>query len=374
MSSENIHMKKNGVITSELLQKEVFAEIIATMSDGVMLIDNAGTITLHNSALSNILEVSPTDLINKGWAEIFLLNEKNLEFNDMVIEVIQKDLYYHHKQVNYYTPDDRKKTLLVTSSLLGKHENNGENEELLVVVQDITELTTLMERNIELYKERIESLENLSKSVAHIIRNPLMAIGGMVDRVLKKGSNQPWVDEYLHRVLLDCQRLENVVKAVKDFASVSIVKFEDIALPDLCAELFSEQEPVFSKTGLRLITEAPEDQTEPLLVKGKRDLLKQALCIILDNAREASPEHGSVYLRLLSETSNIRIEIADMGDGINPEDMQFIFDPFNSSKASGVGMNLAIAKRIVQAHNGLLEAGNRPEGGAVFSLILPKSG
>ena len=374
MSSENIQMKKSGVITSELLQKEVFAEIIATMSDGVMLIDNAGTITLHNSALSNILEISPTDLIDKGWAELFLLNEKNLEFNDMVIEVIQKDLYYHHKQVNYYTPDERKKTLLVTSSLLGKSENSSESEELLVVVQDVTELTDLMERNIELYKERIESLENLSKSVAHIIRNPLMAIGGMVDRVLKKGANQPWVDDYLKRVLLDCQRLENVVKAVNDFASVSIAKFEDISLGELCAGLFSEQEPVFVKNGLRLIMDVPEDQTGPFWVKGKRDLLEKALGIILDNAREASPEHGSVYLRLLSEPSSYRIEIADRGAGMDPENMQFIFDPFNSSKASGIGMNLAIAKRIAQAHNGILEAKNRSKGGAEFSLILPKKG
>jgi signal transduction histidine kinase len=109
-------------------------------------------------------------------------------------------------------------------------------------------------------------------------------------------------------------------------------------------------------------------------------MLRQTLLNLLRNAAESIPEESlrrSVFLDVQSETDSTRrqwivIEIRDTGSGIAPHELKKIFIPFFTTKAEGHGVGLALSHRVISQHGGTLTAHNHVEGGAVFTIRLPK--
>src|SRR6185437_14284940 len=91
------------------------------------------------------------------------------------------------------------------------------------------------------------------------------------------------------------------------------------------------------------------------------------------NARDAMGAGGSLDVRTWSEVGGVRIEVADSGPGIAPENLHRIYDPFFTTKAArkGTGLGLSVTYGIIQEHNGSIEVSNRPSGGARFRIDLP---
>jgi signal transduction histidine kinase len=125
------------------------------------------------------------------------------------------------------------------------------------------------------------------------------------------------------------------------------------------------------------------DNTEPqsLEIRADERMLRQALLNLLRNAAEAIPEdkaEPSVRVNCSRERDRggkewAVVQIKDTGEGIPPTDLQRIFIPFFTTKATGHGVGLALAHRVITEHGGTLTASNAPEGGAVFTIKLPLS-
>jgi two-component system NtrC family sensor kinase len=110
------------------------------------------------------------------------------------------------------------------------------------------------------------------------------------------------------------------------------------------------------------------------LIYCSENQIKQACVAILVNASEAVSDNGEIIFRTLNpDPDTIRIEIADNGSGIRPEDLPHIFEPFFSAKnkSSGIGLGLAIAHGIVLSHKGKIEVDSRLGKGTVLSITLP---
>jgi signal transduction histidine kinase len=102
--------------------------------------------------------------------------------------------------------------------------------------------------------------------------------------------------------------------------------------------------------------------------------VKQALLNIYMNARHAMGEEGQIAVTCEIDPDHrrkVRLKIRDTGPGIPPNAMDHMFEPFYTSRDGGTGLGLAITRRIIEAHDGTIEAANAEEGGAVFTIRLP---
>jgi signal transduction histidine kinase len=127
-------------------------------------------------------------------------------------------------------------------------------------------------------------------------------------------------------------------------------------------------EPTFAEKGVRLVANVPDD---PVFVVADHDGLKQLVLNLLINAHEATPADGTVMVEVRSESDEAVLIVADTGDGIPPEMLDRIFEPFVTTKPWGTGLGLAISAGMAAMHGGTLRASNIRAGGAQFTLSLP---
>lgn len=110
-------------------------------------------------------------------------------------------------------------------------------------------------------------------------------------------------------------------------------------------------------------------------VHAARVELQQVLVNLVLNAvqamRDTPPGLRQIEIETRGDTGNVMLSIRDRGHGIPPERLGNVFEPFYTTKSSGLGMGLAICRRLIEAHGGRIEAGNHEDGGAVFSFSLP---
>ncbi len=118
----------------------------------------------------------------------------------------------------------------------------------------------------------------------------------------------------------------------------------------------------------------------PIMTVGDAARLQQVVWNLLENAIKFSPGGGLVHVSVVREHESVEISVADDGPGVDPVFLPFVFDEFRQADESmtrshgGLGLGLAIARRIVQEHGGTITGSNRPEGGALFTVRLPVDG
>jgi signal transduction histidine kinase len=109
-------------------------------------------------------------------------------------------------------------------------------------------------------------------------------------------------------------------------------------------------------------------------IEGDPELLNQVLMNILLNAIQVMPDGGSLKVFTEEGENYIALAICDQGSGIDPENIEKIFDPFFSTKDKGTGLGLTIAHKIMQSHNGFIKADKNEHTGSTFRLYFPKKG
>jgi signal transduction histidine kinase len=150
------------------------------------------------------------------------------------------------------------------------------------------------------------------------------------------------------------------------------LRHEPVVLDELVLEVVRELRPLAA--GIALMPQIAEQ----IEVLGDRDRLKQALLNVVVNALQHTPLGGSVHVALDRAGEQVRLCISDTGAGIEPEDLQRIFDRFyrvdkaRSRGTGGAGLGLAIVKWIVEAHGGSVEVVSAPGQGSKFILTLPQ--
>jgi signal transduction histidine kinase len=221
--------------------------------------------------------------------------------------------------------------------------------------------------------EKMAALGEMAASVAHDIRNPLVSIGGFTRRLKKMLPDDNRGRKYAEIIIQEVDRLEWTLDNVMSYArSYGIVDMKQVQLYSLlseCAELFSEN---FKKKKVTLKRQFEREIPEVSLDERQ---IKQAVINILFNAGEAVPENSEVRLSAhLQETdhgSYVIIRVSDEGEGIDPQNLDRVFQPFFTTKGTGTGLGLAIAQRAVSGHGGEIRVDNRYGEGVTFSICLP---
>jgi signal transduction histidine kinase len=234
----------------------------------------------------------------------------------------------------------------------------------------LVESRQLMER-----QEKLASLGLLAAGVAHEIRNPLTAIKAWLylqQKHLKTGT-----PEFAEADLIgeEINRLERIVKDFLQFARPSDPKFAVVSAEQLLMGAHTLLEPEFEKTGIKLKL----GEVVPAEVHVDPQQIKQVLINLIHNAADSIQDTGTVTLRARTsekwlhhrQTKVVILEIIDTGEGIPAEVEKRLFDPFFTTKATGTGLGLPIAARIMEKNQGALQYQTQMDNGTTFGIILP---
>ncbi|MBI2853839.1 MAG: hypothetical protein HYX87_02835 [Chloroflexi bacterium] len=211
-------------------------------------------------------------------------------------------------------------------------------------------------------------------SVSHELRTPLTALQGHLEVFLLKPSLSPEVRDGLERMLKETRRLVRMVKDLLlnvQLESNPVFVSEEVNLRGLFDEVFGDMW-VLAK-GLDFNLTALED----VIVCGDRDLLKQMMLNIVDNAIKFTPQGGRIELRLDRHNGSAVLEVSDTGSGIPREEIPHVTEAFYKSdisrKSAGEGsrLGLSIVKQIVGLHGGQLDIQSRERAGTVVKVRLP---
>jgi len=215
--------------------------------------------------------------------------------------------------------------------------------------------------------EKMAAVGRLAASVAHEVNNPLQAIALHLQLVADATSSET-SQEQLEIVQHELDRIADIVKRLLDFQRSKHGQPSIQSLPILLDDVLILAGKQLQQAGIAL-TFTLDEKLPSVLAVG--DQLKQVFLNLILNAVEAMPEGGELEIDGYRSDGDVIIEFADNGLGMSADNIDQLFEPFFSTKHSGSGIGLAVSQDIVSDHGGTLEARNRPQGGAVFTITLP---
>jgi two-component system sensor histidine kinase HydH len=196
----------------------------------------------------------------------------------------------------------------------------------------------------------------------------LMVIGGIARQVLKaSGEDPPKSFEKLRIIVEEIRRLEEFLAEVGSFAKLSEPRKCPIDLNSLIREMCLKLEPSLQENRIRLAV-----NLDPNLLKVQFDplLLRQVLLNIAKNGIEAMPAGGTLTFASGRDNDRVFVLISDSGEGISPDILDKIFQPFYSTKPKGSGLGLAISQTIVKAHQGEITVESELHQGTDVTVFL----
>ena len=215
--------------------------------------------------------------------------------------------------------------------------------------------------------------------MSHELRTPLNAIIGFSE-VLAEGMFGEVNDkqaEYLRDILESGRHLLSLINDILDLSKIEAGRMElEPADFDLPSAIDNALTLVRERAGRRGIMLGREIDARVGTIRGDERKVKQVLLNLLSNALKFTPDGGRIDVRAAISEGLAEVSVTDTGVGIAPESLPNIFDPFFTTKevGQGTGLGLPISIRIVEDHDGWIEAENGVEGGAVFTVYLPQAG
>jgi two-component system phosphate regulon sensor histidine kinase PhoR len=330
------------------LQTDELNSVLASIKDGICVLDAGGRIVLCNDGFRAIAGPVPPE--GKYYWEVIR--------SSRLAEVIKGSAGDRRPAAEEIGLGERFYASTITPL--------PADDRFVVMLRDITEV-----RRLEKMKK------DFVLNVSHELKTPLAAIKGFVETM--EPSIGPDNRGYLDIVKRNTERLIAIVEDLivlsrLEDQGVSVRK-ETVDVRGLAANVVKLFEKAAGAKGLSLSVEA-----DPALPPVHADLydLERLLINLVDNAVK-STDTGGVLLRLASDGKTLRIEVADTGIGIASEHIPHIFERFyvvdksRSKKLGGTGLGLSIVKHIVQAHQGTISVESRPGEGTTFSVTLPVS-
>jgi signal transduction histidine kinase len=239
--------------------------------------------------------------------------------------------------------------------------------QVVVVLNNLTS-APVFEQNMRRL-DRLASLGTLSASMAHEIKNGMVAIKTFIDLLLQKGQDTE-LTEVVNREL---QRINAIVTQMLRFAAPQETAFMTVRVHEL---LDHSLRLLHHQIAGKLISLQRRYEAQSDVVRGDDAQLQQAFMNLLLNALEAMDPNG--VLTVATETMEgkhgtrlMRIHIQDTGVGIARENLGRLFEPFFTTKKNGTGLGLAISQRIAHEHHGAIQAQSEVNQGSTFSLSLP---
>jgi signal transduction histidine kinase len=212
--------------------------------------------------------------------------------------------------------------------------------------------------------DRLANLGLFSASIAHEIKNGLVAVTTFCEMLAEKDENT----ELAKMVRRELKRIDGLVTQMLRLASprpVTLAPVNVHTLLDLSLRLLEHQ------MNGRMVALRREYKASPEMVHGDESRLQQAFMNLLLNAVESMGHGGKLTVSTRNSDASVKISIRDTGAGISPENLAHIFDTFFTTKKHGTGLGLSITRRVVEEHQGVIEVESEVNHGSTFIITLP---
>ena len=260
----------------------------------------------------------------------------------------------------------------VTAARIGA---NSEGELIAKTVEDITQRVlaarALAEREQRL-RDALAVKEEFLGMVSHELRTPLTVILGLSDVIARNGSSH----EQVHRTVLEiresAEHLASLLESMLVLARVGedAPGLEPVLVDRIATRAVARHQEVFPSRSISLDVRA-----KSALVDGHEPWIAQVVGNIVGNAEKYSPPDGTIAVTVDSDAESVIVRVLDDGPGVAEEDAPFVFDAFYraahaAQESGGLGLGLAVCKRLIDLQGGRIWAVTRPEGGAEFGFSL----
>jgi two-component system, OmpR family, phosphate regulon sensor histidine kinase PhoR len=346
-------------------ERDHLRTILASMSEGVLVVDRDGRAVLANPAFRRLFGLPddvegrlPLELTRRP--ELAALIRRTLDEGEArVDEVVVEDVHGGGHEL---------RTVALAGAALRTLPAEGGGG--VVVARDTSETSRL-----------IQMRRDFVANVSHELKTPLSAIRGFAETLRDGALGEPDTAlRFTERILDQCRRLQEMLDDLLILSRLESVEIplearpvDLVRLADRCLETIA---PYARERGIGLVRGEPAGDLPPLT--GDRGALGRLLLNLLENAVKYNREGGEVRLRVArGEAGGVLIEVADTGIGIPQAALPRIFERFyrvdkgRARGEGGTGLGLAIVKHVAQAHGGRVEVESRHRHGSTFRVVLP---
>lgn len=352
-----IAVKNAQLYAQVVLAHEYLENILGTMESGVAAVDSAGRITLVNRAAEAFTGLS-AEAVRSQSVDVLPPPLRDL------LRTTLADGQGRVEPDMELPAGERPRPIMCTTSLLRDPE--GSPVGAVAVFSDLTPL-----KELEVQRRRAELLtyfEMLASSLAHELKNPLVALKTFTQLVPRRHHEEKFLQDFSRIMEREIGRMERLIERLQALARPPARTEAVVDLRQPLQDALTLVRPAFDDKGI--VVRASLGEREAALL-GDPYELEQLFLNLLLNAHEATPPGGTVTVELVTEGMEALVRVADSGPGIPAELRDHVFEPFVTTKPRGLGLGLTISGEIVSAYRGKLLAANAPGGGAVFTVRMP---
>ncbi len=346
----------------ELEDRRRYMEVVLkNIAAGVVSVDAEGKITTINNSLEVLFGVRAEEAKGKHYTD--LLDQSQMEIVKTFITRYKEGRHTYLEQPAQVKVAGTPMSLFIKVSVL--RDDLDQFMGVVAVLDDFTELEKV---------QRMAAWREVARRIAHEIKNPLTPIQLSAQRLRRKyrelveGDGSVF-DECTRTIIQQVDHMKSLVNEFSRFARLPRAKLEPCSLYEIVEEGLGLYRHNFSSISFHL----EKDDDMPAL-RLDRDQFRQVIINLIENSVHAiGRERGEISIRLSYDSALkiARLECADTGHGIAPENRQRVFEPYYSTKEKGTGLGLAIVSSIIADHNGFIRVrGNEPRG-TVFTVELP---
>jgi len=361
-------------------ERDLLEVIFDSMVEGVIATDHLGQVIFFNSAAETLFNFYGHTVLGRNLRD--LLPES--ELRSLIARAIDTGEPIYEAEVRIDTPIER----ILRINVIPLRDRLERFFGTVILAIDITEKKA-NETRLSL-AEKLASRITLSAGIAHEIRNPLNSLSihlqlaekqlddlkerweSLCDRHpdIKDPGSPEKIKENLQIIQDEVERLETVVRNFLLAVRPQKPNWSFVSLESLVTSTLKLLEPEFSEHNVRIVFEPlKKEQVVPL----DEIQFRQALINLLRNSIEAMLEGGEIRIRLSLLPDRVRMQLVDTGEGIPKDNLQRVFEPYFTTRASGTGLGLSVVDRIVREHRGRIRIHSEPGKGTCVVIDFPLS-
>lgn len=348
-----------------------FRHMVFNLRNGVLAITRDGRVAAMNDIAYRVLGLHPNDTdLGQPFADV-------LQDCPEVVRVLQS-AFDTSDLPNRAELRLRKTGRAIGYTISHIHDDDGAQVGLTLFFKDLTRVEQIEER--ERLRDRLATLGEMAAAIAHEVKNPLASIEVMAGVLRRQLTDRPDAMEALGDIIKESKMANAIVVEVLEFVRPIRLQVEHVALSEVIADAVASLEDGGSCVHVHVNRDVPRLMADP-------NQLRQLFTNLITNAleaMEATPDQRRVDIRaaLVPEDpdpgsagptapAQVRIEVKDNGPGISEDDIERIFSPFFTTKPQGTGLGLSIVRKVVDAHDGIIDATSAPGRGTTFRVTLP---
>ncbi len=342
-------------------RKRYTETVLRNVSTGVVSVDREGRITTINRAAEGMFDISSETIIGRRYEEVLIPEHLGL-VRQILAELSEMGNVSLSKQMQLILRG-RIITFLMTANIV--KDDNADYIGLVVVFEDVTKIQK---------EERAAAWREVARRMAHEIKNPLTPVQLSAQRLQRRygdklGAEGSVFQECTNTIIKQVDVLKNLVNEFTRYARMPVTR---LALNDL-NRVIMESFVLFRDAHRNISFRFIEDSNMPK-INMDPEQIRSVMVNLLDNAIAAvDPADGKIEIvsSYDEKHSKIRVDVADNGRGISPAEKMKMFEPYFSTKKSGMGLGLSIVSSIISDHYGHVSVRDNVPRGTVVSFEIP---